>query len=310
MKASSSNTKESPVQHDNPTTSSSLDTPSTSTNSASSPALDHLTITQFSQLSTKTKTGYLYFQKSSSIFTRWKRKYFLLNGNYLRRYTSPDDIEKDEIINYKEFVLTWKSMVISTDIDTCFILKTPPLSDDEGGGQGTAAGTISWTLKCDSPNETKEWMIYLSSHIHGLFLLHRPDLAEIDLTKYEKFTSHTFWILPTSNSAGPVINPVGIRSLPDQYGPRTGEGIYPGEIFEVVQLIHSPTGVIYLRLADDRGWVFDKHPSGGYDLIIQLQPHEYKYQEKSLTLIANNDQVRLLSIMILIIILGIYSCVN
>ncbi len=41
-------------------------------------------------------------------------------------------------------------------------------------------------------------------------------------------------------------------------GPRTLEGVYPGEVVEVNQIIHRD-GNTFLRLADDRGWVYEKH---------------------------------------------------
>jgi hypothetical protein len=263
---------------------------------------DYVTLTKFNELSHSQKSGYMSFQKLNTLLPRWKRKFFLLNGNYLRRYRSEDSLQNDyEHESYKEFVLSSQSSIQHTDIKTCFILKG---EGSTHGGEG-----IQWILKTETEEEAKEWIVHISSHIHSLFLQSRPDL-QLDLSSSSGAAGarggagghrhqRSFWTLPTSNSAGPVANPVGIRSLPDHSGPRTGEGIYPGEVFEVVQQIQSSsaqgTGITYLALADDRGWVFDKHPTGGYDLIVQLQPQDFRFLEKITTVLVltstSNEQV-------------------
>jgi hypothetical protein len=274
--------------------------PSTGGSGSGSSSSDYVTLTKFNEFSRGSKSGYMSFQKLNTLLPRWKRKYFVLNGNYLRRYRSEDSINhenENEEYPYKEFILSSTSTIQHTDMKNCFILKGN--SVDCGGGGGGGGEIIEWILKTDTEEEAKEWIVHISSHIHSLFLQNRPDLLDIHAslslsTASPASTSRSFWTLPTSNVAGPVTNPVGIRSLPDQHGPRTGEGIYPGEIFEIVQQISMPTsnGITYLALADDRGWVFDKHPTGGYDLIVQLQPQEYKYLEKITTVMVNADQVQ------------------
>jgi hypothetical protein len=255
------------------------------------PLKDYITTQQFESLGQQTKSGYMSFHKTNTLIPRWKKKYFILGGNYLRRYSSPEAIEEDES-NYKEYILTASSLVQHTDSDLCFILKTPT-QPGTGTGTGTEEEFVSWMLKTETAEEAKEWIVCLSSHIHCLFLQSRPDLASTSGSTQRQLLK-TFWMLPHSNSAGPVTNPVGIRSLPDQHGPRTGDGIYPGEIFEVVQQIPS-SHVTYLGLADDRGWVFDKHPTGGYDLIVQLQPKDYQYEER-VTALTVKEEVRELSL--------------
>lgn len=56
-------------------------------------------------------------------------------------------------------------------------------------------------------------------------------------------------------------------------GPRTGDGIYPGEIVEVVQIIEQPAAKHvwaqrFLRLAGDRGWVLENHPKVTFHLFV------------------------------------------
>lgn len=53
---------------------------------------------------------------------------------------------------------------------------------------------------------------------------------------------------------------IGIRSVPDINGPRTGEDLIRGSVFEVDEAIEVEGEPTYLRLADGRGWVFDTTP--------------------------------------------------
>jgi hypothetical protein len=62
-------------------------------------------------------------------------------------------------------------------------------------------------------------------------------------------------------------------------GPRTGEGVFPGEIVEVVQSIDMNSNT-FLRLADDRGWVFCTHPTNMTMLFTQVPRDQYSYIER------------------------------
>jgi len=50
---------------------------------------------------------------------------------------------------------------------------------------------------------------------------------------------------------------IGIRAEPDVGGPRTGEDLIRGSVFEVDDVVQIEGEPLYLRLADGRGWVFD-----------------------------------------------------
>lgn len=54
-----------------------------------------------------------------------------------------------------------------------------------------------------------------------------------------------------------------IRSTPEVNGPRTHVVMQPGEVFMVSEELEGKDGVLYLKLADGRGWVFDKKPGAG-----------------------------------------------
>lgn len=146
----------------------------------------------------------------------------------------------------------------------------------------------------------------INAHIHVTFC------AERGLTREDYWdkgnVSLTFWRVPVAMSdahsggsgsgssggaaaangggsgasgkkAGQQRRPVGIRTLPYVYGPRTGEGLFPGDVVEIVQILEEndlptddATGSAlddgprqrYLRLAGDRGWVFENHPTVRY----------------------------------------------
>lgn len=56
---------------------------------------------------------------------------------------------------------------------------------------------------------------------------------------------------------------VGIRAMPDIEAAMTKYCMQPGEVFEVSEERLGPAGVTFLRLADGRGWLFDRKPGVG-----------------------------------------------
>jgi hypothetical protein len=52
--------------------------------------------------------------------------------------------------------------------------------------------------------------------------------------------------------------PIGLRGEPDIRGARTGGVLNPGEKFRVSEIQAGEHGVLFLRLSDGRGWVFDE----------------------------------------------------
>jgi hypothetical protein len=128
----------------------------------------------------------------------------------------------------------------------------------------------------------------INGHIHITYLQENKltgkdfwDLGNVSLS---------LWKVPSPNTAYTFRRPVGIRSVPDADGPRTGEGLFAGDIVEVsiyscssvslidvyslflslkiVQILDDKTNnQRYLRLSDDRGWVFENHPVSNYALL-------------------------------------------
>jgi len=55
---------------------------------------------------------------------------------------------------------------------------------------------------------------------------------------------------------------MGLRKEPDMLSRATEELLKPGEVFKVRKEKRGPSGMVYLELADGRGWAFDKIPDG------------------------------------------------
>merc|ERR1719433_2132502 len=77
-------------------------------------------------------------------------------------------------------------------------------------------------------------------------------------TQQGQFSAPTAWLYSPEVSAL-----LDIRSSPDINGPRTHVVMQPGEVFMVSEEREGPEGVLYLKLADGRGWVFDRKPGSG-----------------------------------------------
>lgn len=54
--------------------------------------------------------------------------------------------------------------------------------------------------------------------------------------------------------------PLHLRAGPHLDGLRTGDVLRPGDMFRVSQSVQDPCGITFLRLADGKGWAFDKKP--------------------------------------------------
>lgn len=146
-----------------------------------------------------------------------------------------------------------------------------------------------------------EWIRAINSHIHVRYV-NENQLTDKDFWNEGKvtlsiwkvrfclinlFIFSLFYInifnlfvqVPWSSDSTVQRKPVGIRTLPIVDGPRTGEGLYPGDIVEIQQVIDSQVGKEqhFLRLANDQGWVFEFHPQADYSIMIEMNG---KIQEK------------------------------
>lgn len=53
-----------------------------------------------------------------------------------------------------------------------------------------------------------------------------------------------------------------ILAFPTTKSPRTGDGLFPGEVIEVAQVL-AAEDLTFLRLANNRGWTFARSPTDG-----------------------------------------------
>lgn len=83
--------------------------------------------------------------------------------------------------------------------------------------------------------------------------------------------STTSWLYTPCNYA-----PLGIRKEPQIEAAQVSETLKPGDSFKVLEeLRDETTGVLYLKLADGRGWAFDFKPSVG-KMCVRSDDFEHK----------------------------------
>jgi hypothetical protein len=237
------------------------------------PGTCRVTVTQIESLGKAKRQGIVQIKLAGMLGKSWKKKYFVLDGHSLSYYDKEAKYLEDPSSYNKRAQLTESSCVGHTDVENCFIMK---------GFAGNESDP-TWLLKTETAQETKDWKAYINAHIHCIYThnlsvksgqeVSLEAVSTLNISGGDPSTS-SFWQLPLHASDGATINPVGIRSVADVNGPRTGEGVHPGEVVEVLEVLPDPdpdSPLRYLRLADDRGWLFDIHPSTRTPLLLSLQ---------------------------------------
>ena len=229
------------------------------------------------------KAGIL--KKKSPVLGLWKTRFVVLDGNTLKYYKSEDQFNSGA--PGKTMTLSESSMTTFTPVANCFsIRQSDPLSRGVGASKSTSsvrrsslAATKSpttsantevtndqWWLTAENETEMYEWVVAISAHIH---VIHMQAIS-YSKTLPERMANGTsgtfFYEAPTSANGGEHRLPIGLRTIPERTGPRTGDVIYPGEIFEAVHRCEVE-GQAYLRLAGNRGWLFENHPASGEALV-------------------------------------------
>lgn len=246
------------------------------------------TVSFLTRIGQQVKTGFL--QKQSKLLQRWRKRYFVLNDQklfyfdsekeYLAALKSFQNNPNLSLKAEKQFTITSKTQVSFTTIDNCFSLVNPStetLSKDKDTED-------AWYLLAESEEDQDDWMKALHGHVHIQYLRENKLLGK-DFWD-EGVIGLSLWKVPSPNAANTARRPVGIRSVPHVNGPRTGEGLFAGDIVEIVQTIEdSENNQRYLRLSDDRGWVFENHPSADYAIMIPVGGrlvetlHTYEYEK-------------------------------
>lgn len=99
----------------------------------------------------------------------------------------------------------------------------------------------------------KDMKKFAPSHVHlyAAVLALLPDARATE--------ADNLWIYQPDSGA----RAIAIRREPFIEGPRTAYTILSGQTFSVSEVREGADGIRYLKLADGRGWVFDKKPGAG-----------------------------------------------
>lgn len=226
-----------------------------------------LTVTKMEYLGSVNKSGYL--MKKSSILGRWRKRWFVLDGNRFEYFERPQDEASGA---GKAFMLSPLSLTAYTTTPQCFCVKASEESD-EGS---------HWYLTAKDDADMEGWIMAINSRIHVMYAQeygwNTRDLWE------EGFVETTFWrvLKPSSATQAGVVS---VRTLPKTNAPRTGETHTAGEVLECVQTIRADFNT-YLRLWGDRGWIYEKHSKARYAVLGQVLgtftecTREYRYLGK------------------------------
>ena len=248
-----------------------------------------VSVAYFDKIGMQEKCGYL--MKQTKLLQRWRRRFVVLRETVLLYFDSEKDYQKwtaasgsveQRIAQGKAVQLSESISVAYTSIPNCFCISDP----GQAASGRRSAPAVDWFFLADSTLELEGWITAVNAHIH---IKYKQDHS-ITGDYWEEKTSQvypSFWRMPSAVMAGAdsssissnassmmltLKRPLGIRSVPAVDGPRTGEGVFPCEVIEVVQVIPDmETGQVFLRLAYDRGWVMTRHPSGKYSVLCELK---------------------------------------
>lgn len=222
------------------------------------------------------KTGYL--MKQSKLLKTWKKRFFVFESNCLYYFDSEKDYLKNGkngaqgIKSDKKFFFNRFTQAGFTSTPNCLSISNPNSIED--------SESSNWILLAENESEIEEWLRFFNANIHFQYL-------DVKNLVNESFWSYStprlsIWKVPTEQEAyllqdgnAPAVRkPIGIRTLPFSDSPRMLDGLYPGDIVEVHQIIEriEEDGYVqrYLRLANDKGWVFQYHPVDKYQLLYEV----------------------------------------
>eukprot|EP01036_Dinobryon_divergens_P026370 gene26370-35008_t len=241
-----------------------------------------VSVAYFDKIGRQEKRGYI--QKQTKLLQRWKKRFVVLRENMLLYFDSDEeynkwvtaggDIEK-RIVAGKAMQLSSFVSVAYTSIPNCFCLTFPdPLAV---AGDKNSRPDIDWFFLTENERDLEGWVTAVNAHMHVEY--RRSSGIRGDFWEDPSALVYTsFWRMPNagaddgSSANFTLKQPLGIRTVPAVNGPRTGEGVFPGEVVETVQTIsETETGQVFLRLAYDRGWVMTRHPSGKYAVLCEVR---------------------------------------
>ncbi|CAM9355556.1 unnamed protein product [Discosporangium mesarthrocarpum] len=174
-----------------------------------------------------------HLMKQSKFFSRWKPRYFQLENGYLTYY------DKKSLVGARKnkgMELTSQSITSYTNTRSCFCVRT---------------GDMVWFLLAKDENSMNKWMTAINAQIHGIFM---KNYVKPEDNYWKEGIKGRFFYRMVVNAL-----PQWIRTYPEAHAPRTGDGLFPGEVIEVDQVL-AKDNATYLRIASDRGWTYAKNP--------------------------------------------------
>ena len=242
-----------------------------------------ITTSQLDELGVALKRGFLLMK--SGFLSRWKKRYFVLEGPRLSCFKDIDGYYNGSVA-HKMLNLTKQSVTAYTSTRYTFSVQS-------SSGVGIARRQEEWLLVAESEEAMRQWVAHVNAHIH---ILHRKSEASdydsschtSDRFWLEGLVETTFWRVPARDSEKHVVSPVLVLTMPYLSAPRTGEAIHPGEYVEVVQEV-DVQGQLFLRLADDRGWVNAQRPKGTAYLLQRTR--ECLFQKEEYRVVVDDGQV-------------------
>eukprot|EP00904_Undaria_pinnatifida_P007215 jgi/Undpi1/3623/HiC_scaffold_16.g06993.m1 len=185
-----------------------------------------------------------YLMKQKRFTARWKSYYFKLDDGYLTHYENKSLVgtRKSKVLE-----LTSSSTTAFTNTKCCFCVRT---------------GQSAWFLIAKNHDNMTEWMTAINAQIYQLYT--KVFTPPEDNYWSQGTTGRFFYGMPESGASQ------WIYTHPEEGAPRTGEGIFPQEVIEVTQLLPKGDDMLYLRIADDRGWTCGRHSKDGEPCLEEV----------------------------------------
>ncbi|CAM9581772.1 unnamed protein product [Pylaiella littoralis] len=176
----------------------------------------------------------------------WTQYYFRLREQTLtksapRRSSFPGSAD----VKAEEMKLTSYTMTSYTNTKNCFCVRT---------------GETSWFLLSRSLDDMKRWMAAINLRTRHIF---QKEHGVHDDYMGQGRRGRFFYRMVAGST------PQWILTHPMSNAPRTGDGLFPGEVIDVTQVLSSD-GLSFLRLANDRGWTYGRSPADGSVLFEDL----------------------------------------
>ncbi|CAM9665996.1 unnamed protein product [Ascophyllum nodosum] len=203
--------------------------------------------------------GYLLKQKRFT--ARWQKYFFRLENGFLTH------VETKSLVGtrkQKTLELTNRSTTAFTNTKCCFCVRT---------GQARISRFLpiiyfqqtAWFVIAQNHEQMTGWMTAINAQIYQLWL--KNFTPPKDNYWGQGTRGRFFYGMPETGASQ------WIYTHPEEGAPRTGEGIFPLEVIEVIQARIDRDGhgdMLWLRIADDRGWTCGRHSKDGEPCLVEV----------------------------------------